>query len=117
MGGFLKFEKMITPIFIQILFWVGFLGSILMGFIMIGYGIISENGGMLEIFSGLFTLFLGPIIIRVYCEIMIVVFKMQGALISIRNILNEQHNVATPPPPPTTFEQDTFQPPTDEIGG
>ena len=90
MGGFLKFEKMITPIFIQLVFWLGFIGSIIFGLFMIGYGIISDSAGMIEIFSGLLSLLLGPIILRVYCEMLIVVFKMQGALLSIRDSLKDQ---------------------------
>lgn len=92
MGGFLKFEKMITPLFIQLLFWVGFVFSLIFGLFMIGYGIIADAGGITQIASGLLLLFLGPIILRVYCEMLIVIFKMQGALISIRDILNNQQN-------------------------
>src|SRR5699024_10942349 len=89
--GFLKFEKMITPLFIQLIFWIGFVFSIIFGLFMIGYGIISDSGGIAQIGSGLFSLFLGPIILRVYCEMLIVIFKMQGALISIRDILKDQN--------------------------
>jgi len=97
MGKYLKFEKMITPIFIQIIFWLSFLSSIIAGFFMIGYGIISSSGGFIEIITGLLCLFLGPIIVRIYCEMLIVVFKMQGALIDIRDSLAE----------PERIEQDT----------
>ncbi|HZW68172.1 MAG TPA: DUF4282 domain-containing protein [Pseudogracilibacillus sp.] len=90
MGGFLKFEKMITPLFIQLIFWIGFALSVVFGLFMIGYGIIADAGGLAQIGLGLLSLFLGPIILRVYCEMLIVVFKMQGALISIRDILNNQ---------------------------
>jgi len=93
MGKFLKFEKMITPIFIQIFFWLGFIGSIISGFGMIGYGIISSSGGFIEVLIGLFSLFIGPIIIRVYCEMLIVLFKMQGALIDIRDSLDEPKGI------------------------
>lgn len=90
MGRFMKFEKMITPVFIQIIFWVGFLGSILSGFVMMGIGILSSSGGFIQVLTGLIVLFLGPIIIRIYCEMLIVVFKMQGALVEIRDILSEK---------------------------
>jgi len=92
MGGFLKFEKMITPLLIQLIFWIGFTLSIVFGLFMIGYGFIADAGGLAQIGSGLLLLFLGPIILRVYCEMLIVVFKMQGALISIRDILYSQQN-------------------------
>lgn len=89
MGGFLKFERMITPIFIQLVFWIGFIGSIVFGFFMIGYGAIAEAGSIVQVGMGILSLLLGPIIIRVYCEMLIVVFKVQGALISIRDLLQQ----------------------------
>lgn len=85
MGRFFKFEKMITPIFIQVIFWIGCLGSIGFGLFMIGSGFISDSGGFLQIIPGVLSLFIGPIIIRIYCEMLIVVFKMQEALVHIRD--------------------------------
>src|SRR5690625_7368857 len=93
MGKFLKFEKMITPIFIQIFFWLGFIGSIISGFGMIGYGIISSSGGFSGVLIGLFSLFIGPIIIRVYCERLIVLFKVQGAWIDIIDALDAPNGI------------------------
>ncbi|WP_058306301.1 DUF4282 domain-containing protein [Gracilibacillus massiliensis] len=90
MSRFLKFDKMMTPIIIQIIFWVCLLGSIISGIFMIGYGIISSSGGALQIITGFVSLFLGPIIIRVYCEMLIVMFKVQGTLVDIRDILSNQ---------------------------
>lgn len=85
MGGFLKFEKMITPIFIQIFFWIGFIGSMITGLIMFGIGIFSGEFG--KIMIGLLGLLIGPIFVRIYCEMLIVVFKIQGSLIDIRDSL------------------------------
>lgn len=83
--SFLKFEKMITPIFIQFMFWIGFIGSFFAGLIMIGYGILSNSGGFTEVLIGLGTFILGPIVIRIYCEMLIVAFKIQGSLQEIRD--------------------------------
>ena len=93
MGKFFKFEKMVTPIIIQIIFWLGFLGSIVAGFFMIGFGIISSSGSFFNVLIGILSLFLGPIIIRIYCEMLIVVFKMQQSLMSIRDLLAEQNKI------------------------
>lgn len=90
MGKFFKFEKMITPIFIQIIFWVGLIGSIIAGIGQIGFSFIIDSGKFLYIITGFLTMFIGPIILRVYCEMLIVVFKMQDALIDIRDSLNQQ---------------------------
>lgn len=93
MGGFFSFDKMITPIFIKLFFILGILGSIISGVFMIGMGFISDQGGFIQIISGIILLFLGPIIVRIYCEMLIVFFKMQESLIQIRNFHQEQKNV------------------------
>lgn len=99
MGKFLKFEKMITPVFIQIIFWVGVLASIIGGIAQIGFSFFAESGKFLMILSGLATMFIGPIIIRIYCEMLIVVFKMQSALIDIRDL----HRAVQSDPPSTNI--------------
>lgn len=93
MGKFLKFERMITPLIIQLIFWIGFLGSILGGISLIGFGFIAQSGDWMQIVGGVLSILIGPIIIRVYCEILIVVFKMQGALIDIRDLMKNQQQV------------------------
>ncbi len=101
MGKFLKFERMITPIFIQIVFWIGFIAIIIAGFATAIMGIFSDTGKIVMILSGIATVFIGPIILRVYCEILIVIFKMQGSLIDIREALNNSNRPTSPTPTPT----------------
>lgn len=91
--SFLKFERMITPVFIQIMFWIGFLASILSGFAMIGFGIISDSGGFLNVLAGLAMMLIGPLIVRIYCEMLIVIFKMHGSLIDIKNSVAQESNL------------------------
>src|SRR5699024_6154642 len=98
MGKFIKFERMITPIFIQIVFWIGFFVIILGGLGTAIFGIFTETGKIMMILSGLATMIIGPIVLRVYCEILIVIFKMQGALIDIREELKNT-NRSTPSRP------------------
>jgi len=98
MGKFIKFERMITPIFIQIVFWIGFFVIILGGLGTAIFGIFTETGKIMMILSGLATMVIGPIVLRVYCEILIVIFKMQGALIDIREELKNT-NRSTPSRP------------------
>jgi len=94
--SFLKFEKMITPVFIQIMFWVGFLGSLISGLSMIGYGVISKSGGFLEVFMGLGIIVIGPLLVRIYCEMLIVIFKMHGSLLDIRDSISSEPNEEIP---------------------
>jgi hypothetical protein len=64
----LSFRKMITPTIIQILFWIIAGLSILAGLVMIIGGIAMRGGAGLA-FMGLLYIFIGPILIRVYCEL------------------------------------------------
>ncbi|MDW8226379.1 MAG: DUF4282 domain-containing protein, partial [Anaerolineales bacterium] len=80
MEDFLKFKKMITPIIIQILFWIGVVGSVIMGLISIVGGANAHYGGGAMVFAGILWIFLGPIITRIYCELLIVIFSINDTL-------------------------------------
>jgi hypothetical protein len=58
---------MITPMFIQIIFWIAVGVSVIAGLYQM------TNRMFLP---GLFMLILGPIAARIYCEILIVIFKI-----------------------------------------
>ena len=81
MGDFLAFRKMITPTVIQIIFW---LGTIIC--IIVGLGVL-QGGDMLAaaspvpppLLAGLIIV-LGPLIIRVYCELVMVLFRIYESL-------------------------------------
>ncbi len=90
MEDFLKFKKMITPIMIQILFWIGVVGSIIVGLICIVGGAVAEYGGGAMVFMGLAWILLGPIAARIYCELLIVIFAINDTLTDIRNSLENK---------------------------
>ena len=75
MNDIINFRKMITPIIIQALFWLGVVGCIV-------YGI-----GMMQVsfLLGLVTMVAGVIMVRVYCELLILLFKMNDTLSEIRD--------------------------------
>jgi hypothetical protein len=72
---FLFFDNMITPKLITLIYWLLVIGSILRGLSMIFYG---------EIFPGLAVIVFGVIMSRIFCELVIVLFKMNEALQDIR---------------------------------
>ncbi len=78
MGEFLHFRKMITPTIITVVFWI------LVGIIVIAglIALFAGNTGS-DRFGGFLLLILGPLFVRVYCEILIVIFKMHEALRAI----------------------------------
>ena len=74
------FRSMITPTIIHILFWVGAVLCVLVGLVEIIAGVAGkDNGGML-VLRGLITMILGPIFVRVYCELVMLAFKMYDSL-------------------------------------
>ena len=85
MKEFLQFDKMITPLIIKFIFWIGAGLSVLFGFIQIIAGITSDWGGGLQVFVGILTILFGPFLIRIYCELLILLFKMHETLQEIKN--------------------------------
>ena len=81
---FLSFRRMITPVIIQILFWIGVVLCVIGGLIGIAVGATSHYGGGGQVLGGLIMLLLGPVLVRVYCEILIVFFRINETLTDIR---------------------------------
>lgn len=73
---YLTFRRMITPIIIQILFCLG-----VIVFVLGGLFLVSNR----EVVIGLLTLVVGPIAVRIYCELLILFFRMNETLTEIRN--------------------------------
>ncbi len=70
MQDFLTFKRMMTPIIIQILFWVGAVFYVV-------YGLYTMTQGGLAIVFGLLMVILGPIFVRIGCELIIIVFRIE----------------------------------------
>jgi hypothetical protein len=73
---FLTFRKMITPIFIQIIFWIAVAVTIIYGFYILFNGAAGQ---------GILTILLGPIAVRIWTELLIVIFKINDTLTDIKN--------------------------------
>jgi hypothetical protein len=76
---FVTFQRMITPAIIQVLFWIGVVGSIVGGITTIA------TGGGAGVAGGIVMLILGPIWVRVLCEVLIVVFRINENLTDIKH--------------------------------
>lgn len=74
-GDFFSFRTMITPIIIQVIFWLGVVGCVIMG-------LGSLVGG--RALYGLVLIVVGPIIVRIECELLILLFRIHDALQEIR---------------------------------
>ena len=93
MKDFLKFKKMIAPIIIPILFWIGVIACIITGLFLIFLGIHDlDPGGGEIVFMGFAYIFFGPIIVRLSCELLIILFSVNDKLSDIKDILKTQQD-------------------------
>ena len=84
MDDFLKFRKMITPVIIQILFWVGVGGAVIGALVVMAMSFGSYGGGAAQFLGGLVLLVVGPVMVRIYCELLILFFRMNETLTEIK---------------------------------
>ena len=75
MNEYQTFRRMITPVFIQVIFWVAVVFIVLGGIVALADG---QAGGILIIL-------LGPLAARIYAEILIVIFRINDNVAAIRH--------------------------------
>jgi len=82
---FLNFNEMITPVLVKIIYWLGVVLVILCGVNMCSTGkaLSKFGGGGSLVIAGLAMIILGPILVRVCCESMIVLFEIHKNLVEI----------------------------------
>jgi hypothetical protein len=84
MGDFLAFRKMITPAVIQIVFWLGVIFCISAGLGIIAAGdTLAAATPVSPTVVGILVIVLGPLLVRVYCELLMVLFRIYESLRSI----------------------------------
>jgi|WetSurMetagenome_2_1015567.scaffolds.fasta_scaffold333009_1 hypothetical protein len=77
----LLFKEMVTPALIQVFFWAIVILTIISAFwSMFTIGIL----------KGLWMLIIGPIISRVICEVLIILFRINNSLIEIKRSAEQQ---------------------------
>ena len=83
LAEFLAFRRMFTPVLVQILFWIGIAGCV---FTALGQLIAGFRGGgaIGGVVLALLTLIVGPIVVRVYCELIIILFRIYDTLQEIK---------------------------------
>jgi hypothetical protein len=74
MGEYLSFRKHYTPGIIHVLFWVLLFANTMEAFF----------GGH-DFWGAVFTLFVGPVLLRIICELILILFEINDSLIAIRN--------------------------------
>ena len=79
---FVSFDKMLTPTIIQIIFWIGVVFFVLMG-------LITMFDGGFAVIMGLLTILIGPLFVRIYCEMLIIFFKIHDAINSLNDKVDQ----------------------------
>lgn len=79
MNEFLSFRKMITPVLIQVIFW---LTTIAVSVSLLVAG--GQQGGT-GVLVALVIIPIFVLMIRVYCELLILIFRIYETLVEIRN--------------------------------
>lgn len=93
---FISFRRMVTPIIIQILFWIGVVIVLIGGIIAFFGGLISgiSDGDVGAIFGALLgaplLTIVGLLLVRLYAELLIVIFRINDSLTDIRNALTNR---------------------------
>ncbi len=93
MKDFLTFRRMITPALIQIAFWLGVVGCVVVGLGMIvtapgaspSWTESKSQAVAAQRLTGLAVLVVGPIVVRIYSELLVLLFRMNESLTDIRN--------------------------------
>jgi hypothetical protein len=75
LGEYLTFRKMITPVFIQVIFWLAVVAIVIVALTQIA----NDNAA-----GGIVLLLFGPLGARVYAEILIVIFRINDNVAGIR---------------------------------
>ncbi len=88
MSDFWAFRKMVTPVIIQIIFWVGVIACVLGGLFLIAAA--SRNPGEQLALKGALLLVFGPLAVRINCEILIVFFRINETLTEIKHLLESR---------------------------
>ena len=76
LNKFLNFDEMVTPLIMKIIYWLCVGVSVLSGLAIIIIGVTNRYGGGWQVISGLFLIVLGPLFVRIGCELVIVQFEI-----------------------------------------
>lgn len=84
MGDFLAFRKMITPTVIQIFFWLGVLVCVIAGLVILTNGdALAAVSPVPPTITAIVVLIVGPLLVRIYCELLMVLFRIYESLRAI----------------------------------
>jgi hypothetical protein len=87
---FLTFRRMIVPLIIQVIFWIGTGLSLLTG-VLVWIDVTTKQGApLVGLIAFVVCAALGTLLVRIACELLIVVFRINDALTDIKEILHRE---------------------------
>lgn len=90
MKDFFSFRRMITPYIIMIIFWVAIV-VLVISLVGASIGLLSSKSSALFLcLIWPLGLPLGVLVIRIYCELLILFFRMNETLTDIKNALSNR---------------------------
>lgn len=84
---FLRFRKLITPLVIEVIFWLLTVGLLGLGVISIVGADTDYPGGTAGLVWGILMILLGPVFARIGCELVLVQFGIHRTLRGIRDVM------------------------------
>jgi len=75
MKQFINYETMITPGIVKVLSWIGMVVALIVGLL----------GITVDPLTGIGTAILGPVAVRIYAEIVLIIFEIHKTLTQIRD--------------------------------
>jgi hypothetical protein len=76
----IRLRKLVTPAIIEVVFWVSGGISFVGGLVQVVSGLSASFGGGRDVLVGLLIMLLGPLVARVCCEVVVVLFRIHSAL-------------------------------------
>ncbi len=96
MQEFFSFRKMITPTIIRFIFWIGS-GLMVIGGLVAFFSSLGRYGDAAGAIVGLLTILVGPVVVRIICEQVILFFRINETLSEIRSDLQDVKSRLNPP--------------------
>ncbi len=94
MMEFITFKRMLTPILIQIVFWLAVVGTIIGGIVTAIGGLLqmgrAPTSGLGMVGVGIAIMLFGPLVARIYAEILIVIFRINETLTDLSETLSRE---------------------------
>lgn len=96
MEEFFSFRKMITPTIIRFIFWIGSGLMAIVGLVTF-FSNLGRYGSAVGALGGLLIIVVGPVVVRIICEQVILFFRINETLSEIRSDLQDVKSRLNPP--------------------